>query len=125
MGGVSLLETPINYGTGVLGYRNNAKQLQLQATMDVMDSKKAVKSPSRDLRLSRFDSQGVHVTWKDDEERQKAEGALHSIETAFSSIIESLGDPNPEREGLKKAPGRAAKALLYFTKGYEEDLKGQ
>lgn len=82
-----------------------------------------VKSPSRDLKLSRFDSQGVYVTWKDEEERQKAEAALNDVESAFSRIIDSLGDPNPEREGLKKTPRRAAKAFLYFTKGYEEDLK--
>ena len=81
--------------------------------------------PSRELKLSRFDSQGVSVTWKDEEERQRAEGMLNDVETAFSSIIGSLGDPNPEREGLKKTPRRAAKALLYFTKGYEEDLESK
>jgi len=30
---------------------------------------------------------------------------------------------HPEREGLEKTPERAAKALLYFTQGYETDLK--
>lgn len=79
--------------------------------------------PPRRLKLSKFDSTGV--TWKDQEEQQEAEAVMGAVESAFSSIIGSLGDPNPEREGLQKTPGRAAKALLYFTKGYEEDLKSQ
>ena len=83
------------------------------------------KEPSRPLRLSRFDSQGVHVTWKDSEEQEKAESALGKVEEAFRSIISSLGDGDSERDGLKKTPRRAAKALLYFTKGYEEDLKSE
>lgn len=80
--------------------------------------------PSRPLKLSHFDSRGLNTQeWKDDEERASAEGVLSNLSTAFSSIIANIGDPRPEREGLKRTPLRAAKALLYFTKGYEEDLK--
>ena len=81
--------------------------------------------PSRSLKLSYFDSRGLNTKdWRDDEERSKAEGVLSNLSTAFSSIIDNLGDPRPQREGLSKTPQRAAKALLYFTKGYEEDLSG-
>ncbi|ORZ32102.1 hypothetical protein BCR44DRAFT_1441085 [Catenaria anguillulae PL171] len=38
------------------------------------------------------------------------------------NILEALGE-NPEREGLLKTPVRYAKALTFFTKGYEENLK--
>ncbi len=80
--------------------------------------------PSRSLKLSYFDSRGLDTKeWKDDEERSMAEGVLSNLSTAFSDIIKNIGDPRPDREGLKKTPLRAAKALLYFTKGYEEDLK--
>lgn len=81
--------------------------------------------PSRPLKLSKFDTQGVHVTWKDEEEQKEAEDTLNKVEEAFSTIIDSLGDGDPERDGLRKTPKRAAKALLYFTKGYEEDLNSQ
>ena len=86
---------------------------------------KAPGTPSRKLRLSKFDTQGAHVTWKDDREQEQAEAAIGKVEAAFSSIIESVGDPNPDRDGLKKTPMRAAKALMYFTKGYEEDLESE
>ena len=38
-------------------------------------------------------------------------------------ILECLGE-DPDREGLKGTPERYAQAMLYFTKGYEENMKG-
>lgn len=37
----------------------------------------------------------------------------------FKHIIEDLGE-DPRRPGLVDTPQRAAKALLFFTKGYED-----
>lgn len=79
--------------------------------------------PSRTIKLSKFDSQGIHVTWKDKQEQDMAEAEMAKLESAFSTLIKSTGDPEVDREGLKKTPKRAAKAFLYFTKGYEEDLQ--
>ena len=88
-----------------------------------MENQQQKERPSRQVHLSNFDSQGVDVTWKSKEEEEDAAATLTRVESAFSDIIGALGDPNPEREGLKKTPHRAAKALFYFTKGYEQDLK--
>lgn len=79
--------------------------------------------PSRSLRLSKLDSQGARAMWRDSQERASAEEVVGKMEEAFETIIRCLGDPKPERDGLKKTPKRAAHALCYFTKGYEEDLK--
>jgi len=38
-------------------------------------------------------------------------------------ILECLGE-DPDREGLRGTPERYAQAMLYFTKGYEENMKG-
>lgn len=84
-----------------------------------------MEQPSRSIRVSKFDSQGANVTWKSEEEKEKAEGMLSVLETAYSTIIQESGEPNPDREGLKKTPRRAAKAFFYFTKGYEEDLNSE
>lgn len=37
------------------------------------------------------------------------------------TILECVGE-DPNREGLRDTPNRYAKAMLFFTKGYEEEL---
>jgi len=41
---------------------------------------------------------------------------------SYRHLLTSLGE-NVEREGLLKTPERAAKALLYFTKGYDQTIQ--
>jgi len=43
------------------------------------------------------------------------------IAAAVETILEALGE-DPRREGLLKTPRRMAQAMMYFTKGYEEDV---
>ncbi|MFG1490450.1 GTP cyclohydrolase I, partial [Oceanospirillum sp. HFRX-1_2] len=40
----------------------------------------------------------------------------------YETILTELGE-NPEREGLLDTPKRAAKAMQYLTKGYNETLE--
>ena len=47
------------------------------------------------------------------------EKTLLELENNFKNILKLIGE-DPTREGLLKTPKRAAKALLYFTKGYQE-----
>ncbi|PIO77499.1 GTP cyclohydrolase I [Teladorsagia circumcincta] len=46
---------------------------------------------------------------------------LDKMAAAYSSIISHVGE-DVNRQGLLKTPERAAKAMLYFTKGYEQQL---
>ena len=41
---------------------------------------------------------------------------------AVRNIIELIGE-DPDREGLRLTPHRYAEALLFFTKGYEENVR--
>lgn len=43
---------------------------------------------------------------------------------AYASIIAHCGE-DIQRQGLLKTPERAAKAMLFFTKGYEDNLDGE
>jgi GTP cyclohydrolase I len=45
------------------------------------------------------------------------------LSNAVREILDCLGE-DPDREGLKGTPERYAQAMLYFTKGYEENMKG-
>jgi len=44
------------------------------------------------------------------------------IADAVKVILTELGE-DPEREGLLETPERYAKAMLYFTKGYEDNIR--
>lgn len=46
---------------------------------------------------------------------------VHSISNNYRDILLSIGE-DPTRQGLLKTPERAAKAMLYFTKGYEDNI---
>ncbi len=43
------------------------------------------------------------------------------MEKYFLNLIKNIGE-DPEREGLRATPSRAAKAFQYLTKGYREDI---
>ncbi|ORE10501.1 GTP cyclohydrolase I [Rhizopus microsporus var. microsporus] len=53
------------------------------------------------------------------EERVERE---NKIADAVKIILECIGE-DPEREGLLKTPDRYAKALMFFTKGYEQNIR--
>lgn len=57
----------------------------------------------------------------DHEESPEFDPAVtEKLMAAYEIIVAGLNE-DPEREGLSKTPERAAKAMQYLTKGYEED----
>ena len=46
------------------------------------------------------------------------------MEASFETILASVEGKNYKRPGLLKTPSRAAEAMMFFTKGYQENLKG-
>ena len=75
------------------------------------------------VQASRLDTQDHidRVSWNTMDEKKEAHERMESISDAFKTIIKALGE-DVEREGLVKTPARAAKSLLFFTKGYEEKI---
>lgn len=53
---------------------------------------------------------------------EQAAARLQKISGAVRTILECLGE-DPEREGLLGTPERYAKAMLFFTKGYQENVR--
>ena len=56
------------------------------------------------------------------ERPEEAAARLQKLSGAVRTILECIGE-DPDREGLHGTPERYAKALMYFTKGYEENLR--
>ena len=48
---------------------------------------------------------------------------MAKLSSAVRTILECIGE-DPDREGLLDTPDRYAKALLFFTQGYEGNLHG-
>jgi GTP cyclohydrolase I len=44
-----------------------------------------------------------------------------NLEELYHNMLSSIGE-NPDREGLKKTPVRAARAFEFLMKGYKEDI---
>ena len=49
---------------------------------------------------------------------------LHSMAVCYKSLLGMIDGLDPEKEGIRKTPARAAEALQYFTKGYQQNLIG-
>lgn len=57
-----------------------------------------------------------------EETPEQATARLQRLSGAVRTILECLGE-DPDREGLLGTPERYAKAMLFFTKGYQENVR--
>ena len=73
-------------------------------------------------KLSKLDIADTAIA-QNTQETKEANDKLSTMEEAFKTILRCISE-DPERPGLVKTPSRAAKALMYFTKGYEETING-
>ncbi|KAK8801421.1 hypothetical protein WA171_004563 [Blastocystis sp. BT1] len=58
----------------------------------------------------------IGIDYADNEER------LNTMADAFRTILRCIGE-DPEREGLRKTPMRAAQAMLFCCQGYSQNLE--
>lgn len=65
---------------------------------------------------------GVGTRARLEESPEQALERQAKISGAVRTILECLGE-DPDREGLLGTPDRYAKAMLFFTKGYQENVK--
>ncbi|ODH27080.1 GTP cyclohydrolase I [Paracoccidioides brasiliensis] len=59
-----------------------------------------------------------------DSSPEESDKRMQKLADAVRTILECIGE-DPQREGLLGTPERYAKALMYFTKGYEENVRDQ
>src|SRR5437763_854767 len=72
--------------------------------------------------LTRVIGTGVGTRARLESSPEQAEAWLQKLAGAVKTIFECIGE-DPERAGLRGTPERYAKALMYFTKGYEENVR--
>lgn len=79
---------------------------------------------NHDLALSNGHVACNEKPGKSENEKGESKNLVTEMANSYRSILQNVGE-DPYREGLLKTPERAAKALLFFTKGYHESLKGE
>lgn len=53
---------------------------------------------------------------------EEAKERKEKLTGAIRTVLECIGE-DPDREGLYNTPKRYAEAMMFFTKGYEENLR--
>lgn len=71
--------------------------------------------------LSRLPARPRALSTADESSVDGSSANLSRMAGAYTTLLECIGE-DPSRHGLQSTPMRAAKALAYFTKGYETDL---
>ncbi|XP_026526024.1 GTP cyclohydrolase 1 [Pseudonaja textilis] len=96
------------------GYALAEKQPPLQRS-------RSGEAPSRSWKTAA----GGHPleSWKEERTRSEEDNEMNlpGLAAAYTTILSALGE-DPQRQGLLKTPWRAATAMQYFTKGYQETI---
>lgn len=79
-------------------------------------------NPTVDFDGLSWPSSGTLSRLHERESPKDAEARLAKLSGAVRTILECIGE-DPDREGLHGTPERYAKAMMFFTKGYEENLR--
>lgn len=61
---------------------------------------------------------------KEEQACNESADRLSQMEKSYKDILTELGE-DVNREGLLRTPLRAAKAMQFLTKGYNESIKGE
>lgn len=79
-------------------------------------------NPTIDFDGLSWPSAGTLERLRERESPEDAKARLEKLSGAVRTILECIGE-DPDREGLHGTPERYAKAMMFFTKGYEENLR--
>lgn len=72
--------------------------------------------------LTTLPTTGLGTRERLEESREQKALRLDKLRGAVRTILECVGE-DPDREGLLETPERFAKAMLFFTKGYEKNVR--
>ncbi|XP_055706648.1 GTP cyclohydrolase 1 isoform X2 [Phlebotomus papatasi] len=80
------------------------------------------KKPSCVCNIKGHENCTFHHDLELDHKPPTREALLPEMTRSYRLLLTGLGE-DPDRQGLLKTPERAAKAMLFFTKGYDQSLE--
>ncbi|KAL2019146.1 hypothetical protein VTK56DRAFT_10018 [Thermocarpiscus australiensis] len=82
----------------------------------------STRSPSPVIDFDGLSRPSVGTRERLEESPAQREARLERMKGAVRTLLECVGE-DPDREGLLATPERYAKAMLFFTKGYQENVR--
>ncbi|AEO62216.1 84b9d3a5-c9ea-4888-b84f-6516820bc29b [Thermothielavioides terrestris] len=82
----------------------------------------STRSPSPVIDFDGLSRPSVGTRERLEEDDAQKENRLARMKGAVRTLLECIGE-DPDREGLLATPERYAKAMLFFTKGYQENVR--
>lgn len=92
--------------------------------MDGSNAQSSCETRSRPHRFTSLSMDDVPELKPRLSDADSVEHQQKQLEAAFGTVLDNIGE-DKNRQGLLKTPSRAAKAMLFFTKGYEETIQGE
>ncbi|KAG9229833.1 GTP cyclohydrolase [Amylocarpus encephaloides] len=80
------------------------------------------RSPSPVIDFDGLSRPSAGTRERKEEDPKQAAARMKKLSGAVRTILECIGE-DPDREGLLGTPERYAKAMLFFTKGYQENVR--
>ncbi len=102
--------------------RDSRDEVPLSPPMTSRSISPFTQNPTIDFEGLSWPSVGTLDRLREKEHPEEAEARLAKLSGAVRTILECIGE-DPDREGLHGTPERYAKAMMFFTKGYEENLR--
>lgn len=102
--------------------RDTRDQAPLTPPPTTRSTTPSTQNPTIDFDGLSWPSVGTLSRLRERENPADAEARLAKLSGAVRTILECIGE-DPDREGLHGTPERYAKAMMWFTKGYEENLR--
>ena len=102
--------------------RDRRDEAPLTPPLTTRSTSPFTQNPTTDFDGLSWPSVGTLSRLREREHPEDAEARLAKLSGAVRTILECIGE-DPDREGLHGTPERYAKAMMFFTKGYEENLR--
>jgi len=106
------------------GYTNK-ESLELgkrKHSINVLDTDtEMAEKEAKSIITNGFDKQVIKEIKSQHKEEESFEERIKSIAGSVGTVLKAVGE-DPNREGLLDTPERYAKAMLFFTKGYQMNL---
>lgn len=121
-----LAPVPVRYGQGAGGETARTAR-RISVPSHLMPSHVPYPGDDEDHSKRALTRDALSPSPRQDEQRraeQKSTEALAELADCYRNILVGIGE-DPERQGLQQTPERAARAMLYFTKGYDEKIEGK